>query len=500
MYFMNRYVAAGSCWICLVSSSTAQPKELQLLQEAVHKAIDEVQPSIASILVSRSDRYREFDALPSGPEGKLGGFDPPPAAAVADPARRALIHRLNLADPEPIPESYGSGVVLDASGLILTHLHVVQNATKVYVRLPGKEGSYADIFAADGRSDLAVLKLINPPADLKPIRIGNGDRVRKGDFVIGVSSPFVSGSRCSPIAAHGIIGNLRRKAPSAGTESDRTATIHHYGTLLQTDLPVVSIPETDARRVNLGCSGGAVVNLAGEVIALTSSTAAIGGGDTPGGYAVPLTADIKRIIEVLLRGEEVEYGFLGVGVKVDRIEGALIDSINEGSPAKRGGLREGETIAAIGDVPIKNNDDLFLHVGAALAGSEVTLTVKNLFGQLRKVTVRLAKFNYPGPVIASRRPAAVFGLRVDFASVVQADWPLPEGAFIRDVERGSEAERKYKELFERARWIVTSVNGKPVASPADFYRLAAAVKGPLDLKLVEVVRSPELSTRTITLP
>ena len=497
---MNRYLAAGVSWLCLLSSSSsAQPKELLLLQDAVRKAIAETQPSIASILVSRSDRYREFDALPSGPEGKLGGFEPPPA--LADPARRELIHRLNLADPQAIPESYGSGVVLDASGLILTHFHVVQNATKVFVRLPGKEGSYADIFAADGRSDLAVLKLINPPADLKPIRIGNGDRVRKGDFVIGVSSPFVSGSRCSPIAAHGIIGDIRSKAPSAGTESERTKTIHHYGTLLQTDLPVLSFTDGDARRLNLGCSGGAIVNLAGEVIALTTSTAAVGGSDMPGGYAVPLTADIKRIIEVLRRGEEVEYGFLGVGfLKLDRMDGALIDSVTEGSPARRAGLRQGEIIIAVGDMPIRSTDDLFLHVGAALAGSEVTLTVKNLFGELRKVTVRLAKFNYPGPVIASRRPAAVFGMRVDFASVVQADWPLPDGAFIRDVERGSPAELKYKELFERARWIVTSVNGKPVNSPADFYRLAGAVKGPLELKIVEVVRGPEMSARTITLP
>ena len=94
----------------------------------------------------------------------------------------------------------------------------------------------------------------------------------------------------------------------------------------------------------------------------------------------------------------------------------------------------------------------------------------------------------------------MFGIRVDFASVVQADGPLPDGVYIRDVERGSPADVKYKELFERSRWIVTSVNGKPVSAAADFYRLAAAVKGPLELKIIEVVRTPEISTRTITLP
>ena len=115
-------------------------------------------------------------------------------------------------------------------------------------------------------------------------------------------------------------------------------------------------------------AAGAILNLAGELIALTSTTAAVGGDETPGGYAVPLTADIKRIIDVLRRGEEVEYGFLGVSVGDVEAIGAVIGTVIDGSPAKRAGLRIHEIIMKIGDTPIRDNDELFLHVGAALAG------------------------------------------------------------------------------------------------------------------------------------
>ena len=77
---------------------------------------------------------------------------------------------------------------------------------------------------------------------------------------------------------------------------------------------------------------------------------------------------------------------------------------------------------------------------------------------------------------------------------------VPEGVFIREVDKGSTAERKYKDLLESARWIVQSVNGKSVSTPADFLREVAAVRGPLELKIVEVVKNPEPTAKTLTFP
>src|ERR1700676_4442225 len=123
---MMRYSLAALCCMGLVGPLVAQPRELQMLQDALRKVINTADPSVACILVSRSERYRDFNALPAGSEGRLGGFDPRPHIAlfVGDQSRRELIPRLDLASSEPLPESYGSGVIIDAAGLVLTNFHV----------------------------------------------------------------------------------------------------------------------------------------------------------------------------------------------------------------------------------------------------------------------------------------------------------------------------------------------------------------------------------------
>src|SRR5207247_10742088 len=116
--------------------------------------------------------------------------------------------------PNFIPELYGSGVVIDAAGLVLTNEHVIHGATGLYVRLPGEKGCYASVLAADQRSDLAVLKLDNPLPGLKAIPIGQGEKLRKGQFVLSLANPFAAGFRDgSPSASWGIVSNLRRRAP-----------------------------------------------------------------------------------------------------------------------------------------------------------------------------------------------------------------------------------------------------------------------------------------------
>src|SRR5262249_56152106 len=100
--------------------------------------------------------------------------------------------KYDLSDARTVPEAFGSGVVIDGQEpLILTNYHVVRDATKIYVRLPGGKGSYADIHAADPRSDLAVLQLLNEGLlPLKTIPFGEGDRVKKMDFVVSLANPF----------------------------------------------------------------------------------------------------------------------------------------------------------------------------------------------------------------------------------------------------------------------------------------------------------------------
>lgn len=471
------------------------PPEAVALQRTIHKLIDAAEPSVACVLVSRSDKYAEFGEGPTAAvPGKLGGFNAARHVRIGDGPRRELVKRLDLANPETVPEAYGSGVVIDPAGLVLTNFHVIDKATKVYVRLPGNNrGSYADIHAADGRSDLAVLRLISPLPDLKAIPIGDGGKVRKGDWVVALANPFATGFRDgSPSASWGIVSNVRRRAPAPGPadEVKRAKALAQYPTLIQTDA-----------RLNLGSSGGALLNLDGELIGMTTALAAQTGGETPGGYAIPTDDNVRKMIDVLKRGEEVEYGFLGVTVNPELRgdgRGVVIADVAAGLPAARSGMAGGDVVTAINGHPVREQEDLFLNISAALAGTEAEIEVRRN-GAPRTFKVRLAKSSHTEPVIASNRPKPVFGLRVDYTSTLSLDSNPPDGVLVRDLEPGSAAEKKLKAWADRSRLLVTAVDGKQVPTPADFYR-AAAGKGSVTVDVVEVSRDSEATRQRVTLP
>jgi serine protease Do len=455
------------------------------LQEAVHQSIERAEPSIVCILVSRSEKYRAHSPIRPDVPGQLGRFDlrnVRVGVAFTDPEYQALAN-LDLSNPSVVPESYGSGVVLDEKeGLVLTLAHVVRKAAKIYVRLPGKRGSWADIHAADPRSDLAVLRLLDPPANLKALKLGDGGKLRKGDFVLSLSNPFAAGFRDgSPSASWGIVSNLRRRSTGMLSEAERgdrsRLPLHCFGTLIQTDT-----------RLNLGCSGGALLNLQGELVGLTSALAGISGGETPGGFAMPLDSGLHRIIEVLRRGEEVEYGFLGVYLRPpEKVPDgyAQIEGVLPGGPAQRGGLRGGvrdeggDFILSVNGTPVHNNDELFLVVGMHLAGSEVRVEVASKpDGPRRTRPVKLAKYAVPGPIIASKRPPARGGLRVDWASTLSQRWrSIPEGVVIREVVPNSAADKARLQPD----MVIKRVNNHPVTEPAEFYAAMKKVKGPVEL-------------------
>src|SRR5262249_11783369 len=158
-------------------------KQALALEKSMQKAIAKASPAIACIIVSRSDDYQRFaNASPPDESGRLGGFDPSSLDQFklepkGKKEREALRKALDLADPAHVPESFGSGVVIDPKGLILTNFHVVEGARKIFVRLPGNKASYADIHAADARCDLAVLKLIDQGIGPLPVLpMGNASK------------------------------------------------------------------------------------------------------------------------------------------------------------------------------------------------------------------------------------------------------------------------------------------------------------------------------------
>jgi S1-C subfamily serine protease len=456
-------------------------KDALAIQQAMEQVIEKAEPSVACVLVSRSDGYAKYRAAPSvDTPGKLGSFDARAyLRGVNDPNVRKELYALDLSHANHQPEAYGSGVVLDAGGLVLTNAHVIRGATKIYVRLPGNRGSYADVHACDPRSDLAVLKLLDKVPDLKPLKFGDGGKLRKGQFVIALANPFAAGFRDgSPSASWGIVSNLRRRAPGPPNEMDRAkVTLHHYGTLVQTDT-----------RITLGCSGGALLNLDSELVGLTTAQAALVGSEAPGGFAVPFDDGLKRIVEVLRKGREVEYGFLGVQMDPESRpgKGVRVEKTSAGSPAQRAGVADGDVILSIEGRPVHENDDLFLYIGSQLAGATIALEVER-GGMKRSVNVKLAKYYIPGGSIASERPPARAGLRVDYTSLLgqQQAVPgsfrgIPEGVLIREVVPKSPADR----AGLQAEKVIAKVNGRAVHTPDEFYQAMDKAEGRVDLTLV----------------
>jgi serine protease Do len=461
-------------------------REILALQKAVEAAIARAEPGVACVLVSRSERYAALGQGPSNEfPGRLGGFRP--HFDRSEDERFRADRALDLSNPETVPESFGSGLVIDRSGLILTCAHVVRNATKVYVRLAGGKGSWADICALDPRSDLAVLKLLELPEGLRELSFGDGGNLRKGQFVIGLANPYAAGYRDGvPSASWGIVSNVRRRAPGVTSETDRALqSFHRYGTLVQTDV-----------RLSPGCSGGALLNLDGEVVGITTALGALTGLDSPGGFAVPVDRRMRQIIEVLARGEEVEYGFLGVRmIPDDRARrGAIILDTLPGGPAERAGLQSNDVVVAINGNPVRNNDDLFLQIGSLTVGSEVILSVKRGNEIVRKGPVNLAKLYVSMPSLASHKPPAPLGLRVDYVSVLsQRSYSAAPaaGVVIREVVEKSAASEKSLLQLDR---IITRVDGVPVLSPRDFYRAMERAGNSVELTVINSDHRPETVT------
>jgi serine protease Do len=462
-----------------------EPKHRELL-EAFQKQLAtvavEAGPSIACVVVSRSEHY---PPVKSDTPGRLGSFDPREfLKADSSPERIKLARALDLANPRTIADhGFAGGVVIDSAGLILTPYHVIAGATKIHVFLPGTAGSYADVLAADARSDLAVLKLLEPPEKLRPIAFADvrttppSPTVATGKLVVLLTYPYSAAFRLDkPSASFGAITNVRSRIRHPRgepiTTTEKLASHYKSGTLLEHDV-----------RVNGPVTGGALLNLDGKLIGLTTAAAVVFDRELGPGYAIPADDNFKRLVGVLRRGEEIEYGFLGVSLPADTASPARLLGITDNGPAEAAGLRDHDVVTHINGNPVSSFDDLMLQIGCAFAGSNVKLKIVR-FGERIDVDVTLGKYKNDQPYVASVRPEPIFGLRVDYASTrtIPVGNPrrfglgpqgIPAGVWVRDVVPDSPADAKFKTLGDRPdRWTVIKVNGKTISSPGEFYRAA----------------------------
>ncbi len=390
-------------------------------------------------------------------------------------------------DPDFVPSEFGAGVVIDRAGLILTTCDVLGDledyqVSEFYVTAADRKVRSATLKAADPRSNLAVLDVKS--RDLTPIELGDGSQLRKGQIVLALGNPYAIARDGQASASWGIVSNLQRKAGRAPDDSNQSgkSTLHHLGTLIQTDA-----------KLNFGASGGALLNLHGEMVGLTTSLAAAAGYEQAAGYAIPVDETFRRILDDLRNGKGVQYGFLGVQPDLNIVarqmgeQGVLVRDVVRGTPAERSGIRPGDLITHVNGKAVHDFDALVLHVGSQRAGQQVLLAVER-GGQQIPVPTTLAKYRVYGQPVVTQPEPAWRGLRVDYWTAVVDFWLDREQlqaideegcVVITEVEQDSPAAK----AGCKPNVAITHVDGARVSTPQEFMAAVASLTGPVTLRI-----------------
>jgi serine protease Do len=291
-------------------------------------------------------------------------------------------------NPRPqIQRGLGSGVLVSADGTIMTNNHVVEGAEKITVQMSDNKTFDAKIVGTDKPSDLAVIKI--EAQNLPYLTLGNSDNVRVGDIVLAIGNPLGIGQT---VTAGIISAKGRRTGLSDGSFED----------FLQTDAPI-----------NRGNSGGALVNLNGELIGINSQilSGSSNGGSIGIGFSIPSNM-ARNVMEQLLKDGKVHRGMLGIyiqnitedtakALELKDTTGVLVSEVFKGGAAEKAGLKRGDIITAVNGEKIEDSNVFRNKIAGATPGSEVKLTIYR-DGKEQEVTATLDEFS--DKTASSRNP------------------------------------------------------------------------------------------------
>ena len=251
----------------------------------------------------------------------------------------------------PQSQAQGSGFVYDTAGHIVTNYHVVQGATSISVAFPDGSKYGAKVVGTDPSSDLAVVKVNAPSSKLHPLKLGDSGALQVGDGVVAIGSPFgLEGT-----VTTGIVSALNR---------DISAT---------NNFTISGAIQTDAA-INHGNSGGPLLNMAGEVVGITTQIESPSGANDGVGFAVPSNT-ISSVVSKLAKGQKIQHPYLGVLVQSSaERSGAQLARVRSGSPAAGAGLKAGDVITSFAGRTIGSPGDLTSAVAAKRPGDNVAVT------------------------------------------------------------------------------------------------------------------------------
>jgi len=388
--------------------------------------------------------------------GEMFNFPSPEGPGI----RKEVIHGL------------GSGVIVSQDGYILTNNHVIDQAASISVMTSDNRKFTAKIIGKDPRTDLAVLKI--SASGLRPIAIGDSDRLRVGEWVIAIGSPL--GENLARTVTQGIVSAKGRV----------NVGVADYEDFIQTDAAI-----------NPGNSGGALVNIGGELVGINTAIASRTGGFEGIGFAVPSNM-ANRVYTSLVKSGKVERGYLGVtiqdvdeniakGLNMSTPQGVLIGTVIQGGPAAKGGLKTGDVILELDGRQVNSANELRNLVAAQTPGSNAVVKIIRE-GAIRTMSVRLESL--PDRMDASMESAVVanelLGFQVSPLNAEVAQKLNLKANSRRIVVTSVRKSGKAFSVGLRPGDVIISVDKKPVDSVAAFNAIVSnKKKGDLLFLLVE---------------
>jgi Do/DeqQ family serine protease len=352
--------------------------------------------------------------------------------------------------------SLGSGVIVDASGLVITNNHVIENMTEVKVALADRREFEAEIVLRDSRTDLAVLRLKNA-SGLGVLPLGNSDALEVGDIVLAIGNPFGVGQTVT----QGIVSALARTQVG----------VSDYQFFIQTDAAI-----------NPGNSGGALVDMQGRLVGINTAIFSRSGGSHGIGFAIP-SAMVKAVIDSARGGARVVRrpwlgaslqavdGEIATGLGLERPTGVLVRSLIDKGPAAEAGLRRGDVVLAVDGQSVEDPDSFgYRFALKGIEGSTVLTVLRD--GQRRNLRVALmpapetrprdpvrmrSRTPLTGATLVNMSPAVAEELEIDVSS---------EGVAVSDLEEAGIAAR----VGFRRGDLVLAINGQKLNSTREVER------------------------------
>ncbi|MGC8520572.1 MAG: DegQ family serine endoprotease [Steroidobacteraceae bacterium] len=397
-------------------------------------------PAVVSIRVIEKSSNSGMQGTPFGPSSPFAPF----------------FHNFPFQAPQQGPiEGEGSGFIIRPDGLILTNAHVVAGASKITVQLRDRRQFPGKVIGIDKVSDVAVIKIA--ANNLPTVRIGDSSKLEVGQWVLAIGAPFGFDNT----ATAGIVSAKGRMLPHS-----------NYVPFIQTDVPI-----------NPGNSGGPLFNMQGQVVGINSQIYSRSGGYMGLSFSIPINVAM-HVADQLIATGHVRRGELGVYIQpVDQgladsfglpaPEGALVASVNPGSPAQAAGIQAGDVIIALNGHKIENSNDLPVRVASLLPGTKVDLTIWRNHAE-RHVTVTLGAMG-TGTLAATggaQRPGGRLGLVVRALTPDERQQDNTKGGLLVQGVSGPAEDAGIQPGD-----IVLSANGEPLTSPSQLQAAVAKSKG-----------------------